>query len=113
MYERTLLRTTERTIGLKWLYYDLTHAAVEVELPTHIQALYREKWCPHVALAKEDTEQWKDMGYWVSKGKKLTDWVTGEGGLQHSPSTDRYRRKLNWRANCAPAVHISDSGGGF
>ncbi|CDQ67332.1 unnamed protein product [Oncorhynchus mykiss] len=110
VYERALLRTTERTIGLKWLYYDSTHAAVEVELPTHIQVLYREKWSPHVALAKEPSGQWKDMGYWVSKGKKLTDWVTGEGGLQH-----RYRRKLNWRANCAPAVHISESvcvGGG-
>ena len=90
-----------------------TDAAVDVELPTHIQALYREKWSPHVSLAKEPSGQWKDMGYWVTNGKRLTDWVTGERGLQHSPSTDRYRRKLNWRANCTPTVHMSESGGDF
>lgn len=108
VYEEASLKTTERTIGLKWFHYDNTHAAVEVELQPQSQRLFRERWSPHVSLAKEPSEGWEDMGQWVSKGKGITDWVDLISGDQHSPTTDRYRRKLNWRANSVPGVHPNE-----
>lgn len=110
-YEEVLFKTAERTIGLNWFHYDSTHAAVEVELLPQTKKLFRERGSAHVSLAKEPSEGWEDMGEWVSKGKRITDWIDVTGGDQHSPSTDRYRRKLNWRANSIPGVHLSDHGG--
>lgn len=106
VYEEALLRTPGRTIGLKWLHYDSTHVAVEVELLPQDQTLFRERWSPHVSLAREPPERWEEMGQWVSQGRKITDWVDMISGDQHSPSTDRYRKKLYWRANSVPSVHL-------
>ena len=64
-----------------------------------------------MSLAKEPSGQWKEMGYWVTNGKRLTDWVKGEGGLKHSSPVQFASVSGCGRANCTPTVHICESGG--
>lgn len=109
VYEEALLKTTERIIGLKWFHYDSTHAAGEQSHSLRHKDCSGKGVAP-MSLLRKNLQKGGRTCQWIFKGKRITDWADMMSGDQHSPSTDRYRRKLNWRANSVPVVHLSECG---
>lgn len=96
-------------LTIPYLYFRDQTACTDVQIPEKAKMLMHDSETAHISLARDHTDQWNDLKYYLSQIKRITDWFqTRDTKTDYSGSTGWYRLRLNMRVTATPSVHLRD-----
>lgn len=86
-YADAFLACINDSLRTSTIYWSSTRCAISTDLTPDQLAFYTIPHShPHISLAKEKSDRWRDLGPWVNSCSQATDWTPHPGGAKDLPS---------------------------